>query len=401
MIMNFLLLGGNIGRPGAGPCPVRGHSNVQGDRTMGIFERASDAFLDKLGKEFNFTPPREHGTDTVKAIKKMHAGEAKVFIAMGGNFLSATPDTEYTAQALAQCALTVHVSTKLNRAHVVTGRQALILPCLGRSEVDVQATGSQFVTVEDSMGIINPSRGHLDPASNTLRSEPAVVAGIAKATLGAKTTVPWDELIGNYDFIRDRIERVVPGFEQYNDRIRRGVFYLPNAARDKRVFNNAVGKAKFIVHELPDIDPEPGQFVMMTMRTHDQFNTTVYGLDDRYRGVYNGRRVVFMNRDDMKEHHFTAGQLIDLTSHFRGEERRAPRFLVTPYDIPRGAVATYFPEANVLVPVDSVAERSNTPTSKFVIVSLTPTADVTGAAQEILRDAHEAAEASETKLQPA
>jgi molybdopterin-dependent oxidoreductase alpha subunit len=368
---------------------------------MGIFERASDAFLDKLGKEFNFTPPREHGTDTVKAIKKMHVGEAKVFIAMGGNFLSATPDTEYTAQALAQCALTVHVSTKLNRAHVVTGRQALILPCLGRSEVDAQATGPQFVTVEDSMGIINPSRGHLDPASGTLRSEPAVVAGIAKATLGAKTTVPWDELIGNYDLIRDRIERVVPGFEQFNDRIRRGVFYLPNAARDRRVFNNSVGKAKFTVHELPDIDPEPGQFVMMTMRSHDQFNTTVYGLDDRYRGVYNGRRVVFMNRDDMNEHGFTAGQLVDLTSHFRGEDRRAPRFLVTPYDIPRGAVATYFPEANVLVPVDSVAERSNTPTSKFVIVSLTPSADVTGAAQAILRDAHEAAEASETKLQPA
>jgi molybdopterin-dependent oxidoreductase alpha subunit len=401
MIMNFLLLGGNIGRPGAGPCPVRGHSNVQGDRTMGIFERVSDAFLDKLGKEFNFAPPREHGTDTVQTIKKMHGGAIKVFIAMGGNFLSATPDTEYTAKALTECALTVQVSTKLNRGHLVTGKQALILPCLGRSELDVQAGGPQFVTVEDSMGVINPSRGHLEPASDTLQSEPAIVAGVAKATLGAKTTVPWDDLIGNYDLIRDRIERVVPGFEQYNERIRRGVFYLPNAARDKRVFNNAAGKAKFTVHELPDIDPEPGQFVMMTMRTHDQFNTTVYGLDDRYRGVYNGRRVVFMNRDDVKEHGFAAGQLVDLTSHFRGEERRAPRFLVTPYDIPRGAVATYFPEANVLVPVDSVAEKSNTPTSKFVIVTLTPTADVTGAAQAILREARETAKAPEAKLQPA
>ncbi len=251
------------------------------------------------------------------------------------------------------------------------------------------------------MGVINPSRGHLEPASETLRSEPAIVAGIARATLGAKSTVPWDELIANYDLIRDRIERVIPGFEQYNERIRRGVFYLPNAARDKRVFNNAGGKAKFTVHELPDIDPEPGQFVMMTMRTHDQFNTTVYGLDDRYRGVYNGRRVVFMHRDDIKEHGFAAGQLVDLTSHFRGEERRAPRFLVTPYDIPRGAVATYFPEANVLVPVDSVAEQSNTPTSKFVIVTLTPTADVAGAAQAILRDARETAKAPEAKLQPA
>ncbi len=401
MIMNFLLLGGNIGRPGAGPCPVRGHSNVQGDRTMGIFERVSDAFLDKLGQEFNFAPPREHGTDTVNAIKKMHSGDIKVFIAMGGNFLSATPDTEFTAQALTRCDLTVQVSTKLNRGHLITGKQALILPCLGRSETDAQGGGEQFVTVEDSMSVINPSRGHLEPASGTLRSEPAIVAGIATATLGTKTTVPWDELIANYDLIRDRIERVIPGFEKYNERIRRGVFYLPNAARDRRVFNNAGGKAKFTVHELPNIDPEPGQFVMMTMRTHDQFNTTVYGLDDRYRGVYNGRRVVFINRDDMKEHGFTAGQLVDLTSHFRGEERQAPRFLVTPYEIPRGAVATYFPEANVLVPVDSVAERSNTPTSKFVIVTLKPTADVVGAAQAIVRDARETAKARETKLQPA
>ena len=401
MIMNFLLLGGNIGRPGAGPCPVRGHSNVQGDRTMGIFERVSDEFLDKLGHEFNFAPPREHGADTVHAIKKMHAGAIKVFVAMGGNFLSATPDTEFTAKALTRCDLTVQVSTKLNRGHLITGKQALILPCLGRSEIDPQTGGDQFVTVEDSMGIINSSRGHLAPASPTLRSEPAIVAGIATATLRAKTTVPWDELVANYDLIRDRIERVIPGFEKYNERVRRGVFYLPNAARDKRVFDNAGGKAKFTVHELPDIDPEPGQFVMMTMRTHDQFNTTVYGLDDRYRGVYNGRRVIFMNRDDMKEHAFTAGQLVDLTSHFRGEERQAPRFLVTPYDIPRGAVATYFPEANVLVPVDSVAERSNTPTSKFVIVSLKPTADMVGAAQAIVRDAREAAKGRENKLQPA
>ncbi len=397
-IMNFMLLGGNIGRPGAGPCPVRGHSNVQGDRTMGIFERAADIFLERLGHEFDFTPPRQHGSDVVETIKKMHEGEITVFIAMGGNFLSATPDTEFTAKALTNCKLTAHVATKLNRSHLVTGQTALILPCLGRSEIDTQRDGDQFVTVEDSMGIINSSRGHLVPAGRELRSEPAIVAGIARAALAEKTTVSWDDLVANYDRIRDRIERVVPGFEGYNARIRRGVFYLPNNPRDSRVFNNASGKARFVVHELPDISQEAGELIMMTIRTHDQFNTTIYGLDDRYRGVFNGRRVVFMNREDIAAMGFTAGQLVDLTGRFRGVERIAPRFLVTPYDIPRGACATYFPEANVLVPIDSVAERSNTPVSKFVRVTLTPTNDVAGAAQQIVREAREVQGAA---LQPA
>ena len=389
-IMNFLLLGGNIGRPGAGPCPVRGHSNVQGDRTMGICERMNETFMKKLGDEFDFDPPREHGTDTVATIKQMQRGAIRVFIAMGGNFLCAAPDTEFTAKALQKCRLTAHVSIKLNRSHLITGEIALILPCLGRSEIDRQAMGEQFVTVENSMGVINPSYGVLEPAGTELRSEPAIISGLARATLGDRSAVDWEGLIADYNRIRDHIEHVVPGFENFKARIAQDVFYLPNAARDQRKFNNEIGKALFTVHPIPRNELEPGKFILMTIRSHDQFNTHIYGLDDRYRGIYNGRRVLFMNPDDAEEAGLTQGQVVDLTSHFGdGEKRHARHFQIAPYPIARGCTATYFPEGNVLVPIDSVAERSNTPTSKFVVISITPAADAQEAAKSILSMAHE------------
>jgi molybdopterin-dependent oxidoreductase alpha subunit len=369
-IVNLMLLRGQIGKPGAGLCPVRGHSNVQGDRTVGIWERPTAGFLDRLGAEFGFEPPRNHGFDTVKAIHAMHEGQAKVFFALGGNFLSATPDTNFTAEALRRCRLTAHVSTKLNRSHLTNGDRALILPCLGRTEIDVQPAGPQFVTTENSMSVVQISRGSLKPASTELLSEPQIVARLAKVTFEHRTTVDWDRLASNYDLIRDRIERVVPGFENYNSRVREpGGFYLPNAAR-QRIFNTSTGKAMFTVHELPRHQLAPGQFLMMTIRSHDQFNTSVYSENDRYRGISNGRRVVFLNEQDIEAAGLRPRQLVDLVSHFNGEERVAPQFAVTPYDIPRSCAATYFPEANVLVPVGSVAEKSNTPASKSVVISI-------------------------------
>jgi len=304
----------------------------------------------------------------------MHDGRAKVFFALGGNFLSATPDTEYTAEALRRCRLTVQVSTKLNRGHLITGKQALILPCLGRTEIDGQASGPQFVTTEDSMAIVQASRGFLPPASPHLLSEPAIVAGLARATLGQRTTVAWEEFIADYDRVRDLIERVIPGFENYNQRVRRpGGFHLPNAARE-RIFKTPGGKATFTIHELPPHDLKPGQLLMMTIRSHDQFNTSIYGLDDRYRGIRNGRRVVLMNKDDIRIAAVKEGQTVDLISHFEGEERVARHFVVVPYDIPRRCAATYFPEANVLVPLRSVADKSNTPASKSVVITIKPSA---------------------------
>jgi molybdopterin-dependent oxidoreductase alpha subunit len=382
-IMNFLLLGGNIGRPGAGPCPVRGHSNVQGDRTMGVWERMNDEFMNKLGQEFNFDPPREHGRDTVETIKAIHRGEIRVFIAMGGNFLAASPDTEFTAQALQKCRLTAHVSTKLNRSHLITGEIALILPCLGRSEKDRQSTGEQFVTVEDSMGIINPSRGVLEPASDELKSEPAIIAGLARATLGDRSLIDWEGLISDYSRIRDHIEHVIPGFENFNERIVQDIFYLPNAARDHRKFKTKFDKALFTVHPIPRNELLPGQFILMTIRSHDQFNTHIYGLDDRYRGIYNGRRVLFMNPEDVEEAGLMQGQIVDLTSHHEDEKRYARHFQIAPYPIARGCTATYFPEGNVLVSINSVAERSNTPVSKFVVISIAPAADADAAVDAI------------------
>jgi molybdopterin-dependent oxidoreductase alpha subunit len=339
---------------------------------MGIWERMPQGFLDALGREFNFTAPSMHGCDTVDTIKAMHERDIKIFFAMGGNFLSATPDTFYTAEALRRCRLTAHVSIKLNRAHLVPGEQALILPCLGRSEKDRQAAGEQFVTVEDALSVISSSRGVIEPASPHLLSEPAIVAGLAKATLGKRSTVDWDALVSDYNRIRDHISHVIPGFEDFNQRIRTDIFYLPNAARTC-VFKTRTGKANFIVHQIPHHDLQPGEFLMTTIRSHDQFNTTIYGLNDRYRGVFGGRRVIFLNPNDLEEAGLGAGQFIDIISHFNGEERIACHFQVVPYEIPRRCAATYYPEANVLVPVGSVADKSNTPVFKSVRISLRPT----------------------------
>ncbi|HWL74091.1 MAG TPA: molybdopterin dinucleotide binding domain-containing protein, partial [Burkholderiaceae bacterium] len=340
---------------------------------MGIWEQPNEEFLDKLGAEFNFQPPRHHGLDTVHAIQAMHDASAKVFFALGGNFLSATPDTEFTAEALRRCRLTAHVSTKLNRAHLITGQKALILPCLGRTEVDRQASGPQFVTTENSMAVVEEWRGRLEPASEHLLSEPAIVAGLAKATLGNRPDgvgIDWDALIGDYDRIREHIEHVIPDFDDYNARVRQpGGFYLPNPIRDRK-FITADGKAHFTVHPLPEINLQPDQFLMMTMRSHDQFNTTIYGLDDRYRGIHNGRRVVFLNPEDIRSSELKDGQLVDLVSHFDGEERIARQFTVVPYSIPRRCAATYFPEANVLVPLRHFADKSHTPASKSVVISI-------------------------------
>jgi len=371
-IVNLLLLRGQIGKAGAGVCPVRGHSNVQGDRTVGIWEKPTEEFLDSLKRVFDFEPPRARGLDTVESIKAMHSGKAKVFFAMGGNFLSATPDTEFTAEALRRTKLTAHVSTKLNRAHLITGEQALILPCLGRTEMDAQRSGLQFVSVENSMGIVHSSRGVLNPASEHLLSEPMIVASLARAVLGDKSKVNWERLVEDYDRIRSLIEKTLSGFENYNERVRvPSGFYLPNAARE-RVFKTKTGKANFTVHALPRHELKENQFMMLTMRSHDQFNTTIYGLDDRYRGIKGGRRVIFLNEEDMREFGLKSGQYVDITSHFEDGERKAKNFAVVPFSIPRRCAATYFPEANVLVPIDSTADKSNTPASKSVIISIEP-----------------------------
>ncbi|KMS81927.1 hypothetical protein ACH49_00330 [Streptomyces leeuwenhoekii] len=371
-VVNFLLLRGNIGRPGAGVCPVRGHSNVQGDRTMGIFERPPAAFLDALEREFGFAPPREHGYDVVRAIRALRDGEAKVFFAMGGNFVAASPDTEVTEAAMRRARLTVHVSTKLNRSHVVTGARALILPTLGRTERDVQAGGEQFVTVEDSMGMVHASRGRLDPASPYLLSEPAIVCRLARRVLGGSSRVPWEEFEEDYATIRDRIARVIPGFEDFNARVAApGGFALPHAPRDERRFPTATGKANFTAApvEYPEL-PE-GRLLLQTLRSHDQYNTTVYGLDDRYRGIRNGRRVVLVHPEDARELGVRDGSYVDLVGEWKdGVERRAPGFRVVHYPTARGCAAAYYPETNVLVPLDATADTSNTPASKSVVVRL-------------------------------
>ncbi|MFC8405987.1 FdhF/YdeP family oxidoreductase [Streptomyces griseoincarnatus] len=371
-IVNFLLLRGNIGRPGAGVCPVRGHSNVQGDRTMGIFERPAPAFLEALEREFGFAPPREHGYDVVRAIRALRDGEAKVFFAMGGNFVSASPDTKVTEAAMRRARLTVHVSTKLNRSHAVTGARALILPTLGRTERDLQASGEQFVTVEDSMGMVHASRGRLEPASPHLLSEPAIVCRLARRVLGTEDDVPWEEFEKDYATVRDRIARVVPGFEDFNARVAHpGGFALPHAPRDERRFPTATGKANFTAApvEYPHL-PE-GRLLLQTLRSHDQYNTTIYGLDDRYRGIRNGRRVVLVNPDDAQALKLADGSYVDLVSEWKdGVERRAPGFRVVHYPTARGCAAAYYPETNVLVPLDATADVSNTPASKSVVVRL-------------------------------
>jgi molybdopterin-dependent oxidoreductase alpha subunit len=370
-IVNFLLLRGNIGRPGAGVCPVRGHSNVQGDRTMGIYEKPAAAFLDALGAEFGFEPPREHGFDTVRAIEAMRDRKAKVFLGMGGNFVRATPDSAVTEAAMRSCRLTAQVSTKLNRSHAVTGEQALILPAMGRTERDVQASGPQFVSVEDSMGMVHASRGRLAPASGQLLSEVSIVCRLARATLG-EDAIDWAAMERDYDVVRDHISRVVPGFADFNARIRTpGGFTLPHAPRDERRFPTASGKAGLTVNELRVLRTPPGRLLLQTVRSHDQYNTTIYGLDDRYRGIRQGRRVVFVHPDDLASLGLTDGTMVDLVSEWHdGAERRATDFRVVAYPTARGCAAAYFPETNVLVPLDSTADVSNTPTSKSIVVRL-------------------------------
>ncbi len=369
-VVNLLLMKGSIGKPGAGTCPVRGHSNVQGDRTMGIYEKPPKKFLDALERTYCFTPPQAHGYDVVEAIHAMHQGSGKVFIAMGGNFLSATPDTAYTAEALRRCELTVHVSTKLNRSHLVHGKEALILPCYGRSDKDVTNGTEQFVTCENSMGVVQMSKGNLKPISDNLLSEPVIVARMAKATLGSRSKVNWSLYEENYDFIRNDIELTIPGFENYNQRVRRlGGFYLPNGPREGK-FTTLDGKANFSVSQVTFPKLAPDELMMQTLRSHDQFNTTIYGLDDRYRGIYNERRVIFMNEKDITRLGFKAGDIVDLFNYHDNVERVARKFIIVPFSIPEQCTATYFPETNVLVPINSTADRSNTPTSKMIILKL-------------------------------
>jgi molybdopterin-dependent oxidoreductase alpha subunit len=364
-VVNLLLLRGMFGKPGAGACPVRGHSNVQGDRTMGIIERPP-VWTRALGERFGFESPTQHGLDVVGTIGAMRDGALRVFFALGGNFLSATPDTELTAWALRRCRITAHVSTKLNRAHLVTGRRALILPCLGRTELD--AAG--FVTVEDSMSAVHASQGRLPPASDVLLSEPAIVARLARATLGPASRVDWERLGQDYDAVRELIAATIPGFAEFNQRVRepRG-FYLPNTARGLD-FKALGGRARFTRIPLPSVELEPDQLLLMTIRSHDQFNTTIYDLNDRYRGVSGHRHVLFMNAGDLEARGLAAGDRVVITSHFRGEKRRASGFTLASYDIPAGCAAAYFPEANALVPLDQFAEKSRTPASKSVVITV-------------------------------
>jgi molybdopterin-dependent oxidoreductase alpha subunit len=388
MIVNLLLLRGNLGRPGAGACPVRGHSNVQGDRTMGIYEKPPAAFLDRLGEVFGFEPPRAPGVDTIGAIEAMLNGTAKVFIAMGGNFAAATPDTAATWRALRQCGLTVHITTKFNRSHVVHGRQALVLPVLGRTEIDVQAAGPQGVTVEDSMSMVHLSAGMNAPASEHLLSEPMLVARMAAAALPRSRT-PWLALAGDYAAIRDKIAAVLPDFAGFNEKIKTpGGFRLRNTASERQ-WATASGKAQFSTHALPtdlavdrvaERHRDVRVFTLTTLRSHDQYNTTIYGHDDRYRGVHGHRRVVFINADDLRDLGMQAGDWVDITSLYVGEaggaeggevqQRRAERFLLVAYDIPRGCLASYYPETNPLVPLQSFSIGARTPTSKSIPVTL-------------------------------
>ena len=375
---NLLLLRGMIGKPGAGVCPVRGHSNVQGDRTMGIWEKMPESFLTALDKHFGISAPRKHGYDTVEAIRAMRDGRASVFIGMGGNFVSAAPDTPVTEAALRNCSLTVQISTKLNRSHMVHGATALILPTLGRTDRDVQAGVKQVVSVEDSMSMVHLSRGSLTPPSEALRSEVAIVCQLARTLLGPDHGVPWEQFIGDFDRVRDAIAAVVPGCTDYNARVRApDGFQLPHPPRDAREFPTHTGKANFSVEPLEWVPVPPGRLVLQTLRSHDQYNTTIYGLDDRYRGVRGGRRVVFVNPHDIAIMGLAEGQRVDLVSeyadrHGRVQERRADDFLIVPYPTPVGNAAAYYPETNPLVPLDHVAAESNTPVSKAVVIRLEP-----------------------------
>ncbi|MGK8463921.1 FdhF/YdeP family oxidoreductase [Nocardia cyriacigeorgica] len=369
---NLLLMRGMIGTPGAGVCPVRGHSNVQGDRTMGIWEKMPEPFLAALDREFGITSPRAHGLDTVNAIRAMRDGKARVFFGMGGNFVAATPDTEVTEAALRACDLTVQVSTKLNRSHVVHGATALILPTLGRTDLDIQDGVKQQVSVEDSMSMVHLSTGRLHPVSEHLRSEVAIVCELAQHLFGPDHPVPWAEFRRDYDRIRDSIARVVPGCADYNRKVRRrNGFVLPHPPRDAREFRTATGRANFAVNELTWLPVPPGRLILQSLRSHDQYNTTIYGLEDRYRGIHGGRKVVLVNAADIAELGFTDGELVDLVSEWSdGVQRRVEGFRIVAYSTPRGNAAAYYPETNPLIPLDHVAARSNTPVAKAVTIRL-------------------------------
>ena len=378
-VVNLALVRGDIGKRGAGVCPVRGHSNVQGDRTMGIYEKPAPELLDALEEEFGFDAPREHGLDVVDSIRAMRDGRVAVFVGLGGNFLHAAPDTAVTAAALRGTSLTVQISTKINRSHLVTGETALILPTMGRTEKDVSPAGEQFVTVEDSMSSVHASRGVLEPASEHLRSEVAIVAGLARAALREpdgtdRHGIAWDEMAVDYGIIRDHVSRVIPGCDDFSARADRpGGFVLPHPPRDSRTFHTASGKGEIAVSPVEVLHVPEGHLVLQTMRSHDQYNTTIYGFSDRYRGIEGGRRVVFVHRDDIFALGLEDGQHVDLHAVWSDDrERVAPRFRVVAYDTPRGSAAAYYPETNPLVPLDSTAIGSNTPTSKGVIVRLVP-----------------------------
>ncbi|WP_201982655.1 FdhF/YdeP family oxidoreductase [Hymenobacter rubidus] len=373
-IVNLQLLKGAIGKPGAGTCPVRGHSNVQGDRTMGIWERMPKTFLDGLQKEFGFTPPTKDGFDVVESIKAMRLGHTKVYFSLGGNLLAAGPDTEMIADAMRRQKLTVFVATKLNRGHLTTGETSLLLPTFAHVDIDMQKSGHQMTSCENSMGIVSQNKGILVPLAGDQLSEVAIISGVAIATLGGRLKGDWVAMTENYDVIRDHIARVIPGFEEFNLKLRKpGGFYLPNGPRERK-FTTPDGKAHFTKTTLEKYELEPDQLILMTVRSHDQFNTTIYEYNDRYRGVHGERRVLFMNPADMAARGIKAKDLIDITSHYKGEQRRVEKFVAVPYDIPKGNVSAYFPEANPLVPIGSVAKISNTPTSKYVVVTVVPTA---------------------------
>ncbi len=368
-VVNLLLLKGSIGKKGAGTCPVRGHSNVQGDRTMGIWERPTKAWMDKLSSVFDFKPPMSPGYNVIEAIQAMLDGKVKVFMALGGNLLPAAPDTPRTEEALRNCDMTVSISTKLNRTHLAPGKISLILPCLGRTDKHIEQSGEQMVSVENSMGIVHSSRGVLMPRSKMLKSEPSIIAGIANASL-ADSNIDWLSLVEDYDNIRELIAKAVDGFERYNDRLKsENGFVLPNGAREG-VFNTSSGKAEFTINQLSKDVLYGHNYLMMTIRSHDQFNTTVYGLDDRYRGVYGGREVIFMNDHDIAKLNLNPGDLVDLWNEYNGKIREVKHFKVVSYQIPEGCVATYFPEANPLVPLELSARESHTPASKSIGINI-------------------------------